>query len=115
MLSHWALDLVVHRPDLPLYGDVLKVGLGLWDYPAVALGLEVGLLFGGLYLYLRATRPVSSGARYGLPLFCLLLVGVQILAFFGPPPPSDKAGAATGLTFYLAFAGIAAWLERKRT
>src|SRR5918996_701101 len=36
VLSHWILDFVVHRPDLPLYDDTAKVGLGLWNQPAVA-------------------------------------------------------------------------------
>src|SRR6059036_2236028 len=48
VFSHWILDFVVHRPDLPLYDDTAKVGLGLWNFPVIAFGLEVALLFGGL-------------------------------------------------------------------
>jgi hypothetical protein len=40
VFSHWLLDFLVHRPDLPLYGDTAKVGLGVWNYPAVALSLD---------------------------------------------------------------------------
>src|SRR5216110_1016954 len=36
VLSHWILDFVVHRPDLPLYDNSAKVGLGLWNHTAVA-------------------------------------------------------------------------------
>src|SRR5678816_609145 len=36
VFSHWILDFIVHRPDLPLYDDTLKVGLGVWNYPVVA-------------------------------------------------------------------------------
>ena len=43
VLSHWILDLVVHRPDLPVYDDTLKAGLGLWNYRAAAFLLEVAL------------------------------------------------------------------------
>jgi hypothetical protein len=47
--SHWFLDLVVHRPDLPLLGDGgLKVGFGLWDSVAGTLVVELGMLAGGL-------------------------------------------------------------------
>jgi len=46
VFSHWILDYLVHRPDLPLYDDTMKMGLGLWNYPAVALSLEAALLFG---------------------------------------------------------------------
>src|SRR3989442_8660703 len=48
VFSHWILDLVVHVPDLPLYDDTAKVGLGLGNRPATAPGLAAGALFGGL-------------------------------------------------------------------
>src|SRR5882762_7661405 len=51
VFSHWVLDLVVHRPDLPLYDNAAKVGLGLWNYPALAFAAEAALLFGGMWLY----------------------------------------------------------------
>jgi hypothetical protein len=51
VLSHWVLDRVVHRPDLPLYDNSLKAGLGLWNYPAFAFVLEITVLFGGMSVY----------------------------------------------------------------
>src|SRR6267142_6892800 len=48
VFSHWVLDLIVHRPDLPLYDNTMKIGLGLWNLPIVAFGLEVVFLFIGL-------------------------------------------------------------------
>jgi len=48
VFSHWVLDLVVHRPDLPLYHNARKVGLGLWNYPLTAFALEAALLVGGI-------------------------------------------------------------------
>ncbi len=114
VFSHWALDFVVHRPDLPLYDDAFKVGLGLWNYPVMALALEAAILFGGLYLYLRATRPSGRGGRYGMAIFGLVMLVVQSFVFFGPPPSSDKAAAITSLACYFIFAGIAYWLEGKR-
>src|SRR5213593_2926454 len=53
VFSHWVLDLLVHRPDLPLYDNTAKVGLGLWNFPALSLGLEIVILFGGMWLYFR--------------------------------------------------------------
>ncbi len=48
-LSHWFLDLPVHRPDMPLaFGDSTKVGFGLWNNMAATIALEVLLLLGGL-------------------------------------------------------------------
>jgi hypothetical protein len=40
VFPHWILDFLVHRPDLPLYDNTAKVGLGLWNWPAVAFGLR---------------------------------------------------------------------------
>jgi len=48
VFSHWVLDLVVHRPDLPLYHNARKVGLRLWNYPLIAFALEAALLVGGI-------------------------------------------------------------------
>jgi membrane-bound metal-dependent hydrolase YbcI (DUF457 family) len=115
VFSHWILDLLVHRPDLPLYDDTYKVGLGLWNYPALAFGLEIALLFGGIILYLRATTPKDAIGRYGMVIFGLAIVAIQAYVFFGPPPVSDKAAAATALVLYFVFAAIVYWLERKRS
>ena len=114
VLSHWALDWLVHRPDLPLYDNSLKVGLGLWNYPAFAFVLEIAVLFGGMSLYLKTTTPLARGGRFGMLIFGVGMLAVQAYVFFGPPPTSDKAAAITALVSYLAFAGIAYWLERKR-
>jgi hypothetical protein len=114
VLSHWFLDLPVHRPDLPLYDDAFKVGLGLWDYPVATLLLEAALLFGGMYLYIRTTRPASPGGRYGMVIFGVVALLVQGSLLFAPPPGSANEAAAMGLVAYVIFAGVVYWLERKR-
>jgi hypothetical protein len=114
VFSHWVLDLIVHRPDLPLYDDMYKVGLGLWNYPALALALEASLLLGGIFLYLRASKAESQIGRFGMLAFGIILLIVQGIVFFGAPPPSPSAAALTALISYVVFAGIAYWLEKKR-
>jgi hypothetical protein len=114
VFSHWVLDLIVHRPDLPIYDNKYKLGLGVWNYPALAFALEAGLLFGGLILYLRASKPVSSLGRYGMPVFGILLLGLQGMVFFGAPPSSPVAAALTALVSYVLLAVIVFWLDRKR-
>jgi len=114
VFSHWILDLLVHRPDLPLYDNRLKIGLGLWKFPATALAIELALLFGGMYLYLRTTEAVSGAGRYGMVAFGFVMACVQVALFFGPPPSSDRAAAITALTLYAVFAAAAYWLEKKR-
>ena len=114
VFSHWVLDLVVHRPDLPLYDDAMKVGLGIWNYPMIALALEALLLFGGMMMYLRRTKPINAIGRFGPPIFGLVMLAIQAYIFFGPPPASPGALALTALVSYIVFAAIAQWLDRQR-
>jgi hypothetical protein len=109
VFSHWILDFLVHRPDLPLYDNTAKVGLGLWNLPAVALGLEAVLLFGGMWLYFR----LGAVRRTAMLVFGVVMLGIQAYVFFGPPPPSDKAAAATALVSYAVFALVIRVLERR--
>ena len=108
VFSHWVLDLLVHRPDLPLYDDAAKVGIGLWNLPALAFGLEILLLFGGMWLYFQT----GARRRRATAAFGLIMLAIQAYIFFGPPPVSDKAAAATALGAYVLFAGIIRFLER---
>jgi hypothetical protein len=114
VFSHWVLDVLVHRPDMPLYDNSFKIGFGLWNYPAFAFVLELAVLFAGMYLYLKTTESLSRFGRYGMVIFGFVMLAVQSIVFFGPPPSSDKAAAMTALFFYSVFAGIAYWLEGKR-
>jgi hypothetical protein len=108
VFSHWALDLLVHRPDLSLFDDTAKVGLGLWNYPAIELPLELLVLFAGLWLYLRS----GVTRRLGMIVFAVLLGAVQVLNFLAPPPGSDRAAATAALVAYVVLAAIAGILER---
>jgi hypothetical protein len=115
VFSHWLLDLVVHRPDLALYDDTYKMGLGLWDYPAIAFGLEIVLLFFGIFLYLRSTTAHDAIGKYGIPVLALLMIVAQSVVFFGSPPPSANAAAATALIAYFVFAAAAFFIEHRRS
>jgi membrane-bound metal-dependent hydrolase YbcI (DUF457 family) len=114
VFSHWLLDLLVHRPDLPLYDNTAKVGLGLWNYPVPALAVEIASLVVGLWLYLGNSRARDALGRIGPWVFVALLVGIQLMAFFGRPPDTPNQAALMGLVAYFLFAGIAAWLDRHR-
>jgi membrane-bound metal-dependent hydrolase YbcI (DUF457 family) len=56
--SHWVLDLVVHRPDLPILpgnaGDLPLLGFGLWRLPTVTAFVELAMVLAGAYLYYRS-------------------------------------------------------------
>lgn len=114
VFSHWVLDFLVHRPDLPTLPDGSKVGLGLWNVPAVELPLEAGLFVLGTVLYLRATRArdgIGRWALWGLLAFLLLS---WLWVMFGPPPPSARALAWTALLGWLVPLW-AWWVDRHRT
>src|SRR5216683_3339833 len=112
VFSHWVLDVLVHRPDMPLYDDSAKIGLGLWNSPVFAFVLEIAVLFGGMYL--RSRKPVTPIGRYGMPIFGFAMLVLQAFLFFGPPPSSATGAAITALGSYFGLAGIAWWLEKKR-
>lgn len=115
VLSHWALDAVTHRPDLPLYpGSDLLIGLGLWNSLPATILVEGTLFIAGIAMYLRATRPVDRTGRYafwGLMVFLTIVYAVNL---FGPPPPDDPGAiAAAGLAIWLLiFWGY--WIDRHR-
>jgi membrane-bound metal-dependent hydrolase YbcI (DUF457 family) len=114
VFSHWVLDLVVHRPDLPLYDDTMKMGFGLWNFPAVAFLLEAALLFGGMAVYLARTTPVDSVGRFGPPVFGVVMLAIQAYVFFGSPPASPSAAAITALVWYFVFAVVARAIDKRR-
>jgi len=113
--SHWLLDLVVHVPDLPLYDDAAKVGLGLWRHVALSFPLELVLLIAGTWMYARAVPAATAKARAAPWAFVVLMAALQVYVNFGPPPPSERMMAILALTLYVLLAAIAAWVERVRT
>jgi hypothetical protein len=102
VLSHWVADLVVHRPDLPLYDNSAKVGLGLWNYPALSFPLEVGLLGFTMWLWFRRSEGKASGRN--LVILWSVMTVSQIFTNFGRLPSSPNTFVIMALGFYLVFA-----------
>src|SRR5207249_1494503 len=113
VLSHWILDLVVHRPDLPLYDDARKVGLALWNYPLTALALETALYFGALWFYLRGAPATTFAAKYGMAILGFAILAIQVVVFWFPVLPSARIAALVFLAGYLQLAAAANWLVKK--
>jgi hypothetical protein len=116
VFSHWLLDLIVHTPDLPLWADdSIKFGFGLWNNAAAAYALEAILLIGALWLYLRATRASSALGKYGMVVFVAVLLLINIVNIYGPPPQGGKLEMAiSAMAAYFLFAAVAFWLDKKR-
>jgi membrane-bound metal-dependent hydrolase YbcI (DUF457 family) len=114
VVSHWLLDFVVHRLDLPIApGLHARVGLGLWNNVALTVGIEAALFAGGVSLYAMSTEPVDNRGTYGLAAFVMALIGIYGAVLFGTPPPSSDAVAYMGLAQWLLVAW-ALWLDRHR-
>ena len=114
VLSHWVLDVITHRPDMPLTpGGSPLLGFGLWNSLPATLAVE-GLLFAaGVAIYLRATE---ARDRVGLLAFWSLisfLVVVYLANLFGPPPPSVAAVAWSAQAIWLLVAW-GYWIDRHR-
>jgi membrane-bound metal-dependent hydrolase YbcI (DUF457 family) len=66
VFSHWILDLIVHRPDLPILpgnlGNLPLLGFGLWQYPTVSAIVELALVIGGTWLYYRAAMQAAEAS-----------------------------------------------------
>lgn len=105
VLSHWLLDLLVHVPDLTLAGSPPKLGLGLWNYPAIEMPLELGITFGALWLYARARRP----APLRLAVLAVVLLALQAINWFGPVEPEVTTGTTYLAFFAYGLATLAAW------
>lgn len=125
--SHWVLDFIVHRPDLPLYpGGELYLGLGLWNFPWTAFVLEIGLLLIGFAYWMRVTKPRSRIYTIAPFLLFTFMVAVQFVFITKPgldlqagifDMASQPQGVALGVSGLFAFAlltGLVALIEQGR-
>ncbi len=105
--SHWGLDFLVHRPDLPLWGGGPKVGLGWWNHPVPEQALEMGLLA------IAATawgwrRGLQGHSGWSAPLFVAFLLVLQLVSVLAPPNGPTPM-VVSSLCAYL-LATLFAWL-----
>jgi hypothetical protein len=112
--SHWVLDLISHRPDLPLrFSGGMKVGMGLWYSVAATVVVELALFALGIRLYLSATRSRDKIGTFGLWGLLLFLLVIYLANIFGPPPPSMQAvgWVSNGIWLLVLWAW---WVDRHR-
>jgi len=112
-LSHWLLDYLTHRPDLPLYPGSAVYGLGLWNSVGWTLLLEGALFIAGTWLYAQATRPRDGRGQYAF----VSLVGVLVLSYVAnvlSAPPSVTAIWSVGIFGFLLLGAWGAWADRNR-
>jgi hypothetical protein len=102
VISHWVLDALTHRPDLPLYpGGGVKVGLDLWSSVPATLAVEIAMFAFGVWLYAKLTRAAGRVGLWGFWAFVVFLAVVYATNLAGSPPPSAQAVAGAGLALWL--------------
>ncbi|MFC1890890.1 hypothetical protein ACFLZT_00690 [Thermodesulfobacteriota bacterium] len=108
VLSHWFLDALVHLPDMPLFHNSMKVGLGLWRLPWIAFLLELSVfVFAGSYL-LRGYRK----KKRHVTLMLFLSLGF-VLMFFAPEAEATPVMASImSLSLYTISTAMAYWCDR---
>jgi membrane-bound metal-dependent hydrolase YbcI (DUF457 family) len=113
VVSHWILDFVTHRPDLPLWPGGPQVGLGLWNSIPGTLLIEGSLLVTGLVLYCRQMRSKDRIGNWSLWLLVILTGGFWVTQPWAPPPPSATAVTGTALGLWV-LPPWGNWIERHR-
>lgn len=88
VLSHWLLDVIVHRGDMSFYPGSDTFGFFLWDNKLLSYCLEIGLLATGLFWWLSRTTPIKPLFRY-LPIALLIIAAIMQAQFMFQPAPEN--------------------------
>jgi hypothetical protein len=99
VVSHWVLDVISHRPDMPVLPRGPYLGLGLWNSVPATLVVELAMFAIGLVLYVRGGG--AGGRRISFWLLIAFLLIVYFAAAFGPPPPDTRTLAWSALTAWV--------------
>jgi hypothetical protein len=114
VFSHWVLDFVTHRPDMPLYpGSAVSVGLGLWNSRLGTVLVEGAMFVAGVWIYARCTRARDRIGSISFWAMVALLAILYVSTALGPPPPSVKAIEIIGFVAWI-FIPWAWWFDRHR-
>ena len=114
VVSHWVLDWVTHRPDMPLtpFSDQ-RYGLGLWNNVAATIVIETLMFAVGIWLYVRSSSASDRSGRYGFWGLVAFLAVMYVGSTFGPPPPSPLVVSIGTLPLW-ALLPLGAWIDRHR-
>jgi hypothetical protein len=111
--SHWVLDYVAHRPDMPLFPGGARYGLGLWKSFPATLAAEFSLFAIGVAFYVTVTSAKDRIGKWALWSLLIFLPLVYVASAVSPTPPSVQAVAVAALAMWLVVPW-AAWADRHR-
>ena len=102
VISHWVLDALTHRADMPITLDEsILIGVGLWNFPVLAVTSELLLFAIGVWIYNRHTVAVNRKGNIGFWALVIFLLVVYAANLLGPPPPSVTAVAWSAQALWL--------------
>ena len=114
VVSHWVLDVVTHRADMPIYPGSVKFGLGLWNSVTATVIVECAMFAAGIATYLQATRARDAIGRWAFAGLAALLVVAYLGNVAGGPPPSVTALWVVGIIGSLVILALSVWIDRHR-
>jgi hypothetical protein len=114
VVSHWFLDWVSHRPDLPLWPGGPKAGLGLWYSIPATIAVEGLILAVGVALYVRVAPARDRVGHWALWSLIAVTTAIWLSGPVSPPPPSVLAIGITGIAGAVVFVAWARWIEKHR-
>jgi hypothetical protein len=115
VVSHWVLDWVTHRPDMPLYPGGARYGLGLWNSIAGTMVVEILMFAVGVWMYVQATRAKDRIGRHAFIAYVVLLLAIYVANAFGPAPDSVAEVAWAAIAAPIILIPWAWWFDRHRS
>ena len=113
VVSHWVLDAIAHRRDMPVGFSGPYLGLRLWDSRPWTLVAEVVVFGFGVVTYLRSTTPKDRTGVWSFWALVAILAAVWLASILGPPPPDERTVEYTGVAMWL-FVPWGWWIDRHR-
>jgi membrane-bound metal-dependent hydrolase YbcI (DUF457 family) len=112
VFSHFVLDFVTHRPDLPLLWDGIKIGLGLWNSLFWSYFIEALIFLTGLAIYFSVMKELPKGKKIGMGIMALILLVFFFMGLSGAVPPSPDFMASFNLVMAAVLIGLTTWLDK---
>ncbi len=115
VVSHWVLDWITHKPDMPLWPRGPKLGLGLWNSVYGTMAVEILMFVVGVAIYTKSTRARDRIGSVGWWALVVMVGGFYMSdSLSGSTPPSVSAiwiSALIATAVTLVWAG---WVDRHR-